>query len=174
MATNTITVGLFTPPVVGASSVRPKACKGEKITITASGADTYTWTNMATTQINNTVVVVSPVAVTQHTYNVTGTDANGCKGSAAITVTVNACQGVAGFNAAAGVKIYPNPNNGEFTIEGTSAAHAQIFNAAGQLVQVIVLEEKNGNKALVKGLSNGIYFITVGDQIKMQKVIIYK
>jgi hypothetical protein len=57
-------------------------CAGQSVTLTATGATTYTWNNW----------VVNNVAFTPNitkTYTVNGTDANGCKGSDQVVVTVN-------------------------------------------------------------------------------------
>ncbi len=61
----------------------PTICQGQTSTLTASsGPLTYTWS----TGSNNSFVTVSPNSNT--TYTVGGTDVNGCKQSAAITLTV--------------------------------------------------------------------------------------
>ena len=58
-------------------------CKGESTTLTASGAQNYTWSN----GLGNTPsVTVSPVTTT--VYTVTGTDANGCTASKDVEVEV--------------------------------------------------------------------------------------
>ncbi len=56
---------------------------GQNTTITASGADSYVWSNGGTSAAIN----VSPVATA--TYTVTGTDTYGCTDTASVTVTVN-------------------------------------------------------------------------------------
>ena len=56
-------------------------CQGDNITLTATGASTYVWSNAST----NTAITVSSAG----TYTVTGTDANGCSNIATKTVSVN-------------------------------------------------------------------------------------
>lgn len=56
-------------------------CQGDNATLTATGANSYVWSNTST---NATITVVSA-----GTYTVTGTDANGCSSTATKTVTVN-------------------------------------------------------------------------------------
>ena len=56
-------------------------CQGDNITLTATGASTYVWSNAST----NTAITVSSAG----TYTVTGTDANGCTNTATKTVSVN-------------------------------------------------------------------------------------
>lgn len=53
-------------------------------------------------------------------------------------------------------RIYPNPNNGEFTVETDQDAHADIFNAAGLRVKTLVLP---AGKHTVRLHQSGIYFV---------------
>jgi len=59
-------------------------CAGSNVTLTANGADSYSWDNNLGTG-NNFVVTPS----TNTTYTVIGTDANGCTGTASVAVNVN-------------------------------------------------------------------------------------
>ena len=72
----------YTPPIVTAGTNNTSICMGNNVTLFGSGASTYVWDNGVTDN-----VPFSPTATTL--YNVTGTDANGCTGTAQITVTVN-------------------------------------------------------------------------------------
>jgi hypothetical protein len=58
-------------------------CEGETVTLNGGGALTYAWDNGVTD-----ATAFTPAATT--TYTVTGTDANGCVGTDAIDITVNA------------------------------------------------------------------------------------
>ncbi|GAB4014264.1 hypothetical protein GCM10028773_00400 [Spirosoma koreense] len=55
-------------------------CQGQSVTLTASGASSYTWNNNTT---GNTLT-----ATTTGTYSVTGVDGNGCSNTASAQVTV--------------------------------------------------------------------------------------
>lgn len=79
---DTLTVTVNPLPVVSAGS-SIAVCSGNPVTLNASGAATYNWTNGI---INGTPF--TPAGTT--TYTVTGTDVNGCQDSDAVTVTVNA------------------------------------------------------------------------------------
>jgi len=68
-------------PTVGAG-VDQTVCAGTAVTLTGSGATTYTWNNAVTN-----AVAFTPVAT--NTYTVTGTDANGCINTDQVLVTVN-------------------------------------------------------------------------------------
>ena len=56
-------------------------CQGDNVTLTATGASTYMWSNAST----NASITVSNAG----NYTVTGTDANGCSNIATKTVSVN-------------------------------------------------------------------------------------
>jgi gliding motility-associated-like protein len=96
-AISTVTVNPL--PVVNAPDAT--VCVGGSVTLTASGASTYTWT--PATYLNTTTgasVVSTPPS--NITYTVTGTDVNGCISSDAVTVTVS---GNAPINAGLDVAI---------------------------------------------------------------------
>ena len=78
-STQDVTVTVFTAPIVSGTNA---ICSGNSTTLTASGADSYTWSNGATTPS----ITVSESG----TYTVTGTTSDGCSGSAGITVSVGA------------------------------------------------------------------------------------
>jgi hypothetical protein len=82
--TGQITVGPngFTPPVITSSATHSVVCDGDTVTLNASGANTYTWTN----NVQNGI----PFHVyNSNTYYVTGTDLNGCTGGSSVTVNMN-------------------------------------------------------------------------------------
>ena len=83
------TTTLCTPPPVSVNPTTSVICNpgGTGITLTASGATTYTWspaTGLSAT--TGASVVATPTETT--TYTVTGTDGAGCSNSANTTVTV--------------------------------------------------------------------------------------
>jgi hypothetical protein len=78
--TQTITVNAL-PNVSGGTN--QTVCAGTSVTLSGSGASTYTWNN-------NVQDGVAFTPVSTQTYTVTGTDANGCTNAAQTTITVNA------------------------------------------------------------------------------------
>jgi len=64
-------------------------CDNETVTLTGSGASTYTWTNGA----SNGIAFIPPAGST--TYTVTGTTAAGCTGTDQVIVTVESAPSVA-------------------------------------------------------------------------------
>ncbi len=81
---SSITVtGNTNPPALSLSSTKLTICKGESVTITATGAVDYAWAGLPGTGNSQTV---TPADTT--TYSVTGTGANGCTTNATITIQV--------------------------------------------------------------------------------------
>ena len=112
IGTNTAiaTVTVFALPQV---SVTPQSiCNGATATLTASGANTYTWSNLQ----NSNTITVNPVVTT--TYSAIGTSTDGCVSSTIITtvtvsnapnITVNSatiCNGSSATLTASGVDTY--------------------------------------------------------------------
>ena len=129
-------------------------CIGESFTISPNGANTYT--------IQGANAVVSPSINTN--YTVVGTSTAGCLSQAFATssLTVNLCVGINNQNMGlGGVSIYPNPNNGEFTIELVSLnnTYITITNVLGQIIK----EQKAEliNQINLNLFEKGIYFINV-------------
>ena len=85
--TATISVSVNSLPNVIANTSKSAVCSGENLTLTGSGASTYTWDN-------NVSNGVSFVPSATKTYTVTGTDVNGCTKTATISVSVNSLPNV--------------------------------------------------------------------------------
>lgn len=82
----TITVNPL-PTIIITPGANVQVAQGGSITLTASGATTYTWA--PPTYLNTTTgstVISTPLA--SIIYTVTGTDGNGCTGTASVTLTV--------------------------------------------------------------------------------------
>ncbi len=82
-----VDLAVYPNPVINVSPATPVACLGSQVTLTASGAVTWSWSPATgLDQANVASPVASPVATTA--YQVTGTDANGCVGVATASVKV--------------------------------------------------------------------------------------
>ncbi|MGZ3902680.1 MAG: beta strand repeat-containing protein [Bacteroidia bacterium] len=83
--TKTVTVNPLPGILInGAAASTVSVCTSSNYTLTASGGTSYSWSTGAST---STISVVAPAAGASNNYTVTGTDANGCKNKAVITVT---------------------------------------------------------------------------------------
>jgi len=72
--------------------------------------------------------------------------------------------------------LFPNPNKGEFTINGNvENAEIILFNMIGQKVEHSISSKTKGSITInCSSLASGIYFINVklGSETKVQKLII--
>lgn len=157
--TGMITITNGTIPTVSVVSSASILCVGQTATLSASGtAITYSWNTGPTTP----AITVSPTVTTS--YSVTGTSASGCKKVAVITQSVSACLGVNSLNNQdSEFGIYPNPNNGEFTISTKQISdntYVEIYNGLGQLIKHAALKESTNNINLSKE-AFGVYHIRI-------------
>jgi gliding motility-associated-like protein len=93
ISTDTINVSVNAIPNVTASSPDNTICSGLSTTVNAGGATSYSW--IPTTGLSSPTSGSSTAnPSTTTTYQVIGTDANGCMDTASITITVNPLPGV--------------------------------------------------------------------------------
>ena len=138
-ATDDVKVSVNPLPTVDAGSDQT-ICAGGSVTLSGSGATTYTWNNGVT---NGTAF--NPAATT--TYTVTGTDANGCVNTDQVTVTVNPLPTVnAGIDQAICI-------GGSVTLSGSGATsyvwnngvtNGTVFNPATTTTYTVTGTDANG------------------------------
>ncbi|HLO81057.1 MAG TPA: gliding motility-associated C-terminal domain-containing protein [Chitinophagaceae bacterium] len=118
-ASRTVNTGVATitgAPTISVSPASPSNYPGGPNTITASGADTYTWSPAtALSATTGATVIASPLVNT--TYTVTGTTTLGCIGSTTVTVTVG--PSLTGGTIAADQSICINTTPAALTSTGT-------------------------------------------------------
>jgi hypothetical protein len=142
-------------PTISIAATQSVICIGQPVTLTASGASTYVWTGGVT---NGTAF--SPT--TTATYTVTGTSAIGsCTATAAKTVSVSPCTGIQENAATAGFAVYPNPNNGSFTVQSSVfPATLVMYDVTGrQVIRKEITELETAVNA--SQLNNGVYYISL-------------
>lgn len=124
-ATSTITVNSL--PNINATSSSSSICLGTSATLSATGANTYTWSSGS---------IVSP-SVTS-TYTVTGTDLNGCINSALLTQVVVSCTNnttaIQKNSTKSHIQIYPNPSTGKININYPGSGQLRITDLGGKTV----------------------------------------
>ncbi len=139
-------------------------CLNETCTLTATGASSFVWSNGQT----GNVIVVSPT--TSSTYSVSSTEPLFCNNTVGIIVTVNACtdlKSVSNINVE--LLVYPNPNNGHFSVNtNVPGAQLSIFNAIGQVVYQFEVNDESIN--IDSKLPTGVYFY----QLQKDKQVLKK
>ncbi|WP_317897258.1 T9SS type A sorting domain-containing protein [Aurantibacillus circumpalustris] len=170
--TQTMAVDVYFNPTITAVPARTLICVKESVEITAAGGSSYAWNNTMT----GPTITVSPTG-TAANYTVTGTDDNGCSNTATVQVKISNCTGLSEFsNLNNRITIYPNPNDGKFTIQSNVDLKLSLVNELGQLIRVINLSTNNNLEVNISDLAKGIYFVSGqidGLQI-YQKIVVTK
>ena len=153
----TVQVTVFPAPFITAMSNRAQICRNDQPAImTASGAVSYTWTGG----------IVSPTIASgakTATFTVTGTDANGCIGTAKAYVEVNACTGLEENNTADQLIVYPNPAKDIVKVVSPVVIHLVLLNTLGQTIKEVHLVADHAASIDFSGYPPGVYFLTGAD-----------
>jgi len=105
---------------------------------------------------------------------------NACGQSAALSksVTLLTCMeeegGLPVEQRASDLNVYPNPNDGSFTVRSAQVGSYRLLSSTGQLIYEIQLNETNNFSFEVSGLSTGFYFLqgVSGSNYVQQKVVV--
>lgn len=177
-STSTQTVQITQPTSVSltATSNNSIQCVGDASTLTALasggvGFYTYTWNPGP---VSNSVVI-SPTVNT--TYSIVVADGNGCSLTTTVTQNVSICTAINKKNLieTLSIKVYPNPNSGEFFIESNSDINLSLINSLGQTITSFPLNELNSYYFKINNLAQGIYFLVEQRAGKYfnQKIVVY-
>jgi PKD repeat protein len=157
------------------------ACWYQTITLDATtpGAVSYLWTpGGATTPTIN--VTYAEYGIGAHDFTVvvnTGT----CETTKAVSTYLDACTGIGAKSKDVAVSVFPNPSNGEFTLELNSVnsvvADLTITNNLGMKVyaeNAVAINGKTVKNLNLTSLSSGIYMLSLqnGDMKITQKILI--
>jgi hypothetical protein len=107
--TTTLTVNPL--PTVGTMTTASAVCAGSPVTLSGTGATSYSWSGGVTDNVAFTPTLTD-------SYTVTGTDGNGCSNTAVISVTVNALPSVSAASTASAVC-----SGGQVTLTGSGATN---------------------------------------------------
>ncbi len=162
-------------PNVSANSSSSESCKGEMITLSGNGAVTYQWlaSGSGVVYLTNPVNVVLNVPTN---FTLTGTDANGCTNKTTLSQNVNACTDIkANMSATGGLKLYPNPGKGYYTLETNSDVMKtiEVLDYTGKLIMLTKSSEQNISIDL-SNLANGIYYVKVSANDKNEIIKVVK
>ena len=69
------------------------------------------------------------------------------------------------------VSVFPNPNNGEFTVRCDNMSRITVYNVIGSVVKDI---ETNTDSFIIEGLNSGVYFVNIrnNDSNIIKKVVV--
>ena len=179
IGTNSVVVTINSIPAVTASASSVVVCVADAI-VTLTGTPTGgVWSGPG---VSGSTFSPTSAGLGLHTAIYSYTDANGCEGITSVNVQVNACVGLAENILANGVSVYPNPNNGSFTLSvnaNVGALTIKITDMQGRVVYASV--DKNVNAGFVKQISldtqsSGMYLMHIlanGEQ-RTEKIAVQK
>ena len=163
-------------PNVNATSSNPiDACKNDVIVLTAGGsATTYQWLGSTGIVLQGSSININ--LTSQTTFTVIGTDANGCVNKTFFTQNVNACTGINTYaSELKGLKVYPNPTGGEFTVELNSGSvkTIEVIDLTGR----VVLTNTSANEKVnvnINALAKGVYYVKVTSDSAIEVIKVVK
>jgi hypothetical protein len=160
------------PPVVTVSAPSQNICMGESVALSGAGAVKYDWLSSAGFIQSGNPIQASPS--TSASYTVTGTDANGCSGSAAISIGVDACTGLNQFSMV-GLLVYPNPTSGILTVEtgNSSGMSIEVTDVTGRLIKTVTSDNDRTNLDM-SSVANGIYYVKIKSSASTEVIKIVK
>lgn len=172
----THTVQVNTVPVFTITSTHTMLCSGETATITALGANTYSWAGGP----NTSTYAVSPTSTT--VYTITGATAGNCTNSAQFTQSVTVCSGIAQFGSnKASFSVYPNPMNDQlfFSISLAEPMQSELVvkDLLGKtiLTEAVQLPQGNSTHAInTAKFKPGIYFVSMRSNGGSQTIKVIK
>ena len=148
----TSSISVFPLPLITIASSNSLICSGETLTLSVSGASSYTWSTLE----NTTEIVVTPSTTT--VYSVTGTDTNGCSNQAIINQNVDLCTSLKIHSLLKNTLIYPSPTTGNLWIELNYQTSITIINSLGETIfNMEMLQGKNELK--LSDQPNGVYYL---------------
>jgi hypothetical protein len=157
-------------PTVNVVSSRSVICVNESAILTASGANSYTWSTSA----NTSTIAVNPTSSTS--YTVTG-ELNTCKNTKIFLQGVSICLGLDETTVGTeNVLIFPNPAMSSFFVKLNTPnpqATLKVFDLTHRLVKTTFLNSTI-NTINVEDLSEGLYNVQIqnGNEIWIQKMVI--
>ncbi|MDH4473303.1 MAG: DUF2341 domain-containing protein [Fluviicola sp.] len=138
------------------------------ITLTAqAGANAYQWINCANNQVvpGATANVFDPVA--NGNYAVIITEGNCSDTSSCSTISTI---GVQELDFVENISVFPNPNNGVFTVQSSLSQTVVLTDALGHLIQKVELTSGQAQQLELKELNSGVYFLV--SRTKVVRVVV--
>jgi photosystem II stability/assembly factor-like uncharacterized protein len=163
-SSKTTTVTVNASPTVAAATTNTIICQGELVVLSATGANSYTWQPGAVTSSS-----MNAFPSSTQVYTVTGSNANGCTGTAFITINVSTCAGITNVNGdQVSFVVFPNPAKEKITLQvqtnKTISIPVEMVDVNGKLIfkqNLNYSKDKNENQIDISTMPNGVYFLKI-------------
>jgi hypothetical protein len=155
--TQIINVSYINPTLTVAG--KTNICKGEKTILTATGANTYSWSN----SVLSSSIILTPTLSGTYNYSVTGTLTLGnCSATKVVTLVVSNCLGFDQLTNHS-IKVFPNPSIGSLSVETVDLVEIYFYNEIGELLFREKIEPERKEIDIQK-FTPGVYFIKVQEK----------
>jgi hypothetical protein len=161
-------------PALSVTPTNTTICVGQYVSMVATGATSYTWSNGFQGQANASLLGVAPTSNTM--FVVTGANL-GCTSSASVNINVSACTGIETQQLAElkTLSVYPNPNSGSFIIKTNmqgAERQVNIYNLLGAKVYSDAALNKDDIRLNVS-LPEGVYYVElIGNNTRLVKQMV--
>ncbi len=166
---STISIAVNPLPTLNVVSSTSLLCIGETATLTAGGANSYSWSTTDATP----VVTVAPT--TNTSYTVTGTTSLGCSNISVFTQSVSSCAGLNTFSSSfEKLVIYPNPSTGKLFIEtGLTRFELTVYDVQGKVLVKGNIDDANTVVDLSE-FGKGLYTIKLfcSSDLLVKKIVV--
>ena len=158
-------------PAIAVTSTPADAtiCEGESISMTASGAATYSWTPTVSDPTGQTVTA-SPLVTT--TYTVSGTTQDGCSADGTLEVIVEDCASLSESSNAV-FALFPNPASELMQVHYTQKEAVKLVEVRDMNGRVVFSAAEAVNTIDVHVFTNGVYTLRVltGESVYVQQFV---
>ncbi|HTF06531.1 MAG TPA: T9SS type A sorting domain-containing protein, partial [Bacteroidia bacterium] len=171
--TDSITVVVNAAPVLTISSATDTLCSTDAATVLSASPSGGTWSGPG---VMGSMMDPTMANIGANTVTYAYTDGLGCSATDSLSIYVDVCTGIAQAQGSA-LSLFPNPNNGTFTVNwnGATSATIEVFDALGQLVDVRTIAA--GTRTEIALETSGIYSVVIstgdGERI-VTRVIVEK
>ncbi len=146
-------------PTVTFAAGLDTVCQSTTAPFTLTGATPVGGVFAGSGMINDTVFDPLMANLGFNVITYTYTDSLGCTGSAIDSILVDVCTGTALNMGTSSFTIFPNPNNGVFTVITTANADMMMYDAQGKLVAAQKVQANVQNQINIE--NSGMYLITI-------------
>jgi hypothetical protein len=162
-ATVSVTMGQF-PLVNVSASPAFTVCEGSTMTLTASGAITYTWLSAVQPSVASQSITGGAGS-----YTAVGSNGGSCLGYNWIVIGTGNCTGI-GEEEFAGARVYPNPFTDRISITGPSGVMTiEVLDISGRVLLTTKISEST--EVRIESLPTGYYFLRITDAKSATKII---
>lgn len=167
----TIQILVLPVPSLTITSSNSISCAGESVSLTAMGANSYSWNVGGTSS-----VLVATNLQNTFVYTLSGTNTEGCTSSTAFTQSVLACTGIsANMRSGFELSVYPNPSKTHCNVSTSSESELD-FELSNLIGQTVLATKINKHKEIsVSELQKGVYIYSFkheGTLLKSGKLIL--